>query len=243
MAWMCPEAEKYSYISWRPITHLFWGKYPYKVETIYPARGFRTTPAAYNLVRKIFLGAIVNTDRLRYQRVIAKFRKTCERHVPDDRACWKSLETETAFHFYFVHRADMLRFVAGNAHKVRVVHEPVTTADVTRLAGTTNTYLRATRFFDTYSYRVLFRGLTAEVTEELDGWVLALFGRSGEQAKYNAFGKRCLYLSNENDILLTRLAFSQYILRVEQVILRSDDYHASDVGEKTGGKGRDSPVH
>jgi hypothetical protein len=236
------EARKYPHISWRPITHLFWGRFAFKVETHYPARGFRPMPPSYTLVRKTSLVQMISVDRQRFQRVVASFRKACLRHTPDDRSRWRSLETETSFHYYFIERADMLRFVAGNVNKITTVYEPAHETDVVRLIDTKNTYLRATLFFDAYPYRVLFRRMPEAVVNELDTWVPSLFP-DHKQAKYNSFGKRCLYLSNENDILLTRLAFSQYISRVEHVILRSDPFNASIVGETSGGEGSDPAVH
>lgn len=239
---IAPEQHKYPQISWRPITHLFWGRFPFKVETQYPARRFRAFPVNYTHVRKDSLLHMIGIDRLRYQRVVASFRKACLRHTPDDRTLWKSLETETSFHYYFMRRADMLRFVAGNAKKIRRVYEPAAVADIARLTGTKYTFLRPTLFFNRYSYRVVFRTMPFEKVEELDAWVRALFVDRA-QAKYNEFGRRCLYLSNENDILLTRLAFSQYISRVEQVILRSDPLHGCIAGETSGREGCDPAIH
>ena len=209
----------------RQITQLYWGKYPYKVGTICPSLKFNYSPKH---------GGELNFKECNkiYYQVIDAFRKSCLKYVPNDRTIWKMTESAIAFNFYFVHQEDMMRFVAGNLVKVRKIYEPASALEVQTFIDNKDCVIRKKFFFfNSYRYKITFRRMSSEVICELDTWVKDFFGEDEKRIGYSPCGQRFLYLNVENDILLVRLAFSQYVRRVEKVILK-DEINAHDACKK-----------
>jgi hypothetical protein len=160
--------------------------------------------------------------------------------TPKDKTVWKLYETQTSMHFYFLHKDDMERFIAGNKTRIRAIYQPFDVAVIQVLADGKNVFLRHTLYYDRYRYCMSFRGMTKVQRQELDAWVVDFFGDDRERYKYNRFGKRRLYLNVEDDILFLQLAFKSLILRVDKIILKTEisvDKHES--GETPCGEGCD----
>lgn len=209
-------------ISRRKITHLFWGEYPYKIETTYPAKGWKPLPYGYHTGANL---DIQKVNRENYTKKVDSFRRMCLKYVPYDEKVWKLYETNKSFHFYFLNSDDMDRFVSANEKIIRAIYEPASNQDLNFLKKTDNknTFLRLSLFYNKYRFCVVFKNMKPDVKKELDNWVNAIFGdESDDRFSYNNFGSRFLYLNAENDIMMTRLAFNQYILDVNKVILRTE---------------------
>jgi len=218
-------------ISRRLITHLFWNQFPYKVETIFPARTYRRGLQKKTVWKTPY--EIVQEDRNNYRRSVNAFKRACLKHVPRAKDIWKLVETDRSYHFFFQHKEDFDRFVAGNTRRIHKIFEPSSENEIGVLQNTKNTYIRRTLFYNAYRFCINFRAMTPDVILELDSWITEFFGENPERF-YFSYGSRCqLYLNEENDIILVRLAFSRYILRVQKVILRSEISNDDVISEET----------
>ena len=89
----------------KTITHLFRDKFPYKVETTYPAAKYVRAPmphfgtydayaTAWPMTSAQLLKAeFMANEHARYRAVVDNFRRLCKRYVPKDGSVWKSHET------------------------------------------------------------------------------------------------------------------------------------------------------
>lgn len=189
--------------SYKPISHLYWGKFAYKIETTNPFD---------NLGIKSFETL---SDRCR------AFKAKCYRHLPAKTKDWKTTKKWNSPHFYFKFKSDADHFLKNNHKRIRVAYalrQDIDPAVFVTLSGP----LRATLYFQRYRHCVEFKEMDLLVKAELDNWVDEIFGESLEVSRYTPRGVRKLYLKDENDILLVRLAFSNLISKIQTITLRSE---------------------
>jgi hypothetical protein len=200
----------------RHITHLFWGIYPYKVEI----QSVHWNPPQST---KGYFEA--------YNKKIKALRNRCLKFMPKDKTCWKSTETYQSLYFYF----NMLEFISGNEKRIKTITEPENEKLVDFFNSTAkNTFIRLTLFHNKYRHCIRFKSMNSIVRKEMDEWVEEMFGtQSGERSYYNNYGYyRVLYLRDEIDIMLVRLAFSAQILKIQNIILRSEIKNECTISEK-----------
>jgi len=200
-------------------THLFWKKFPYKVET----RSAVNKKNDYRFPHEYHSNKDIEAATRRYQAALKNLLGKYAQYLPQDKKSWKLFQTYSSFHYYFLNKEDMECFISGNSKNVISVYQPLRDNDINILMSETDIYIRNTLFYNQYRYCMHFKCMDSKKIDELDEWVVNFFGEDEERYFYNNCGIRKLYLKNKDDIFLTRIAFSQYILKVQKVILRSEN--------------------
>ena len=196
--------------------HLYWGKYPYKVQIrLFVKEGAVVWARTY--------GKNVSIDRRNYE----VLKSEIYYFVPPDHGNWKLTEKWNYIYgcnmmsFFFMLKSDADHFMKNNQERVRAAYalrDDIDPKVFENLPGP----VRDTLYFQRYRYSVEFKKLDHIERNEIDKWVAEIFGDDPEVSRYSGVGARVLYLKNENDILLVQLAFSTYISRVQTITLRSE---------------------
>lgn len=200
-------SEKLSY-KVKPITHLYWGKYPYKVTLFVPVPGLKKempwhhrTEAIHRAIRE----SVVGTDGLKCR-----------------------MEAQTPSYF-FTDPDAAEDFIAANLGLVKRFFRPESDEQIEMLSGDAKKRARKSLFFGRFRWCVVMRpNYRTDGNEECDEWIEDYFGlepvklpskdpmgvrkyAENDRALYNYYWSRTVYVNDLADVCAIKLSLSNHV--------------------------------
>lgn len=192
--------EKYNNIQFHDLSHLYWGKYPYKV--LVP---FQEPLTRWQNKRK--------EEELRLEK-LTKF--------PPGNVPHRFVKTSSGFNFFFEELTDTIDFIDNNPQSSQV-WRPHSEEAVDRLSDA-KVRIRGTLFWGKYRWCMTFKCPDITDEEHIDEWVSEHFEGSEDDRIYYVFSSpRKLYLNSEIDVLTVKVGAGEFVKSVEYAVLTSEN--------------------
>lgn len=203
---------------------LFWNKYPFKIVTKDPRpltlrKKIIEAERDYSL-RKISFDEFKQYTKLLKEeqyRICDDFHNSIVEYLTLKNIEYKILNSCFRLHIFFINETDMNNFIADN-NVVEEIFKPGYDATVNMFSEYGTVLARKNLFWAEFEWKVTFKHLNQTVGEEFDNWVTKVFVNPNE-TRYNPTHYRCMYLKDEQDVLLLKLAYPQYIAKIEKITL------------------------
>lgn len=199
-------------------TKLYYGKFPFMVSI----ESYRLFPYSR------FMNSI------KFDKQVSEYALQLDKYCPIDKTVWRSVKTDISgcvlSKFYFLEIKDRDYFVKNVyknkklVAKISVV-QPQSSEHLTLLQSDHRIVTRKTKFHGSYTWKISFKFLNYHNRIELDNWISAMYGGVSETAdtarfKYDALcNKPMLYLNDEEDIMLVKIAHSATVHKIEKAVI------------------------
>lgn len=199
------------------ISHLFWGKYPYKVTLRIPVRRFTENESWHHRIEAIHK-AILDT-------------------VKGSKGVKTRQEANTPSYF-FMTMEEAQAFIDLNSEVVAELHRPASAAQTVMLADE-KLRVRKSLFFGKFRWAVIMRcSYREDGMNEADSWIEDYFeldrpvtivnevGKpkwtENDRSRYNYYWTRAIYVNDLADVVAIKLALSQYVKSTLCVVLTTE---------------------
>lgn len=222
------------------IDHLYWGRFPYRILLRLDRRG-REAVRHLNSLRKFntrdwkMFGEAARAVTRSRNRLRTRLISYC----PSNPSTWRSASAGNGLAFYFENAADAQNLLDSAGDLVRVVNRPRTPVEIEALRANRRMRIRDRLFWNAYRWRIVFRIDGVAIRNEVDRWVTDMLAveephrthdgpqhQTDRSAYIHAYERR-LYLANESDVIMVKLALAPFIARIEEALLKSEIDDAS----------------
>jgi hypothetical protein len=219
--------DRHESVNYKPISALYWGEYPYKVVISYPKRSansqhyFPVTPGGS--LSRFVVGSgnsiveRVAKDRRKRNNFLAKLKKSC---LSEN---WKVMDNQAGFSFFFKSKEEALDFIDLHTKHIREVFRPDNDDYVNLLLSDTFVIIRKSLFWNKFEWSILFKRVyDQDALAHIDHVITNRFEEQlkNKDAMYLYEGDvRRLYLKDEMDIYLTKLALGQHIHKIHKAYI------------------------
>lgn len=191
-------------IQYKTISHLFWGKYSHKVVVKVDTKiTYRTNKAAAARRAKEELAII--------------------RHCPTDDTLWKSASHSTNVVVFFKNKEDAEHLINQIKEQVLEVWQPVCDDQVKQLNDDHKIVFRDKLFYGTFDWCITCQLLDNTNRRELIDWATEYFELHksfiSERIVFSDGRHIKFYLRDESDVIIVKIAQSDRIRKIEQVVL------------------------
>jgi hypothetical protein len=181
------------------ITHLFWGKYPYKVTLTVP---------------------VPEIESPLWHHKIAATDKAIRETVKDRKGVKCRSEANTPSYF-FMTLPEAEAFIKANHEIATTLFKPTSDEQIVQLADEKLRF-RKSLYFNQYRWAVILKTTYREgAMDEADAWVEDYFDLdpggddirfvSSERVRYNYYWTRAIYVNELADVIAAKIALSQYV--------------------------------
>lgn len=185
-------------IKYEILSHLYWGKYCYKV----------LVPFRYPV------------HRFREARRIEELSLLAGKIVEPENDSWYSSVNSAGKSYYFDNDADALEFIETNKDHISVVVAPDENCDARKISDP-QIRVRKRLYWDMYKISVQFKSKSN--TDLIDGWIEEFFDienhNNDGRFYYNYNACRKLFLNDASDLLAVQIALGEHISHVHIVRL------------------------
>lgn len=202
-------------VKYYDITHLYWGKFPYCItvsHVTFPAiYGNLDTDRANRVKQHLDKVSIINTI-LQLCPTPGSFKRVTD--FIDDRYYFKSESDATEFIDSIMYNGKLGRIVAigspSSSSQLKIMQE-----------SSPDILFRHTLFFRKFEYKIIFKKLDWAYRQDLIAWIYDLYtDNTVDRFKCDKMNKKLtLLLTNSDDVMMTMLAYSHHIKKIEQVKL------------------------
>lgn len=210
---------------------LFYKKYPYRVTIALDEIATDiddSRPANFNESPNFRIRPAVS-HQYRYwesQRRQEAYRIAKLKGLPAKSDLFKFRKEQRTCSLFFLNETDAIRYIKANKHFVSQVSGPATAAELEFMKLNQRIRVKNRLFWNKYRYCVVFKflGRNADAVQNWFGDFLSHLEPEARQARFMlSLGYPSkVYVSEESDALMVNLAFHEYILCVEKVILRDE---------------------
>jgi hypothetical protein len=213
-------------------THLFFGKYPYKVSVLVP---YNARPNRWGLSGE---------ELKKYQRRREEFLTDFIRPgLPSSKTYRLYGTQQNLISIFFINEADAQTFIKGPAkshiYKYHAPSTPDELAVIQSRDNSTKIRVRYSLFHRAYRWCVIFKFMPLAEADNIRSWAHDVFGSSQDRSYLSGEFSVRLFLSDEADVLIVLLAFQNDISQVEKVILKSEISNEPHAGAPPDREGSD----
>lgn len=231
--------ENLPHVAIHDIDHLYWGRFPYRILLRLDRRG-REAVRNFNELRKVntrdwkLFGEAARAVTRARNRLRTRLSSFCP-----NTSTWRCASAGNGLAFYFENASDAQVLLDSAGDLVRIVNRPRTAVEIEALRANRRMRIRDRLFWNAYRWRIVFRIDGVAIRNEVDRWVNDMFAvqdsnRNGDgpqhqtdrSAYIHAYERR-LYLANESDVIMVKLALAPFIARIEEALLKSEIDDAS----------------
>lgn len=214
--------DQHPNIQYQPIHKIFWNEYPYKVLVFEDLARPKEASWGGNSPRD----KLIYEEWLKHRAARRAFYYARMRHCPKEMSTWRSMNNGGhTFSFFFKEAEHAKHFITRNRKHITKVFRPETEAQIDALAQDRKLVLKERLFWNKYRYCVEFKEqFNKDEAAKLDVRVAELFHNKKNAKRYlYSSGRRArLYLKNENDIFLVKLALYEYFRCQTEALLKKD---------------------